>query len=151
MKKLISVALTGLVVMGGLVAPAQAQKKKKPPKPRTMEAPYQAPAIGAAGLGVCSPGTIGCIGFPSTSQETYVKVEVTDSVSPMVYATITQDLNGDNQADTSTGLCTATEEAVPIDPGFEVTVFVWEGPGPDPVCPAAATSGTIKVTFSATP
>lgn len=152
MKKVMPVALTAVLLVSGLMAPAHAQKKKKkPPKPRTAEADYAGPAIGAAGVGACSPGTLGCFGFPSTQKELYVQVQIEDSASPMVYASITQDLNGDNQADTSTGICGATEEPVPIDPGYEVTIFIWEGPGPSPVCAGLATSGTIKVTFSATP
>lgn len=152
MRKLLTFALAGSLLISGLMAPANAgKKKKKAPKPRTVEATYDAPAIGALGVGICSPGTIGCVDFPSIPGERYVKVEVKDSVGPMVYASITQDLNGDNQADTGTDICTSTEEAVPIEEGYGVTIFIWEGPGPSPVCAGAATSGTIKVTFSATP
>jgi hypothetical protein len=149
-------ALVGLVA-GLYSAPAAEAKKrkKKPKKPtkieRVAEGAYSAPAIGALGVGVCSPGTIGCVGFPTAPGELFVSVEITDTLGTPVFASVTQDTNGDNQADSSVDICGASTEPIPIEPGFEVLVFVWEGPGPSPVCAGTSSSGTIKMTFTNMP
>ncbi len=143
------IALLAVFLMAAVLGgPAMAKKKKKP-KPRTATGAYQAPAIGALGLGVCSPGTIGCFDFASTTGEYFVDVTVADAASPMVFASVGQDTDGDDNVDTSTDICGSGED-IPIQPGFGVTVFIWEGPGLTAAgpCPGASTSGEIEVTFT---
>lgn len=147
MRKVITLVVATALVFGAFAAPsAMAAKKKK--KARVMTATYDGPAIGAAGLGVCFPGTLGCFGFGSAANEHNVEVTVEDSAGTPVFASVTQDLNGDNQADTSTDICGASEGPIPIEAGYEVTVFIWEGPGASPVCAGVATSGTITAKFT---
>lgn len=147
MRKIITVLMTAAFVVGAFGAPAADAGKKKA-KPRKASATYDLPAIGAAGLGVCSPGTIGCVGFGTAANERNVEVMIEDSAGTPVYASVTQDLNGDNQADTSTDICGASDGPIAIEPGLEVTVFIWEGPGISPVCPGFASSGVINMTFT---
>ncbi len=146
MRKLATIILSASLVLGAFGAPAADAAKKK--KARTATAPYDGPAIGAAGLGICFPGTLGCFAFGTASNEHNVEVSIEDSAGTPVFASVTQDLNGDNQADTSTDICGASEGPIPIESGVEVTVFIWEGPGVSPVCPGFASSGTIKVKFT---
>jgi hypothetical protein len=145
MRKLITVCLTAMLLVAAFALP-QAEAKKK--KVRKVSGAYSAPSIGAGGLGVCSPGTIGCIPFALAAGEKFVSINIVDQSGQAVFASITQDLNGDNQSDTSTDICGATEEPVAIEPGYEVTVFIWEGPGPAPLCAGVATSGEIQAEFS---
>ncbi len=146
MRKVITVALSAVLVLGAFGAPADAGKKKKA-KPRKASATYDGPAIGAMGAGVCFPGTLGCFGFGSAANEKAVDVEVVDSLGTPVLASVTQDLDGDGFADTGVDICGKSEEPIPIEAGYEVTVFIWEGPSVSPVCPSVATNGTINVTF----
>ena len=145
MRKIVMVVLSASLVFGAFGAPAADAAKKKA---RKASATYDLPAIGAAGIGVCSPGTIGCVDFATASGERKVSVEIVDSAGTPVFASVSQDLNGDNQADVSTDICGKSDGAIPIEPGFGVTVFIWEGPGANPVCPGFASSGTINLTFS---
>ena len=146
MRKIITVVVSAAIVLGAFGAPAADAAKKKA-KPRKASATYDAPAIGAGGAGICFPGTIGCVSFGTASNEHFVEVVVEDSAGTPVFASVTQDTNGDNQADTGTDICGASEEPIPIEPGAPITVFIWEGPGASPVCPGVATSGTINISF----
>ncbi len=146
MRKVITLILATALVLGAFAAPsAQAAKKKK--KGRVATGTYDGPAIGAAGIGICFPGTLGCFGFGSAANEHSVEVKIEDNAGTPVYASVTQDLNGDNQADTGTNICGASEGPIPIEAGYEVTIFIWEGPGTNPACPGVATSGKITVKF----
>jgi hypothetical protein len=147
MRKIITLVVATGLVLGAFAAPS-AQAAKKKPKARTATANYEGPAVGVLGAGVCFPGTLGCFGFGTAATEHNVEVVIEDSAGTPVYASVTQDLNGDNQADTSTGICGASDGPIPIEAGYEVTVFIWEGPGPSPVCAGAATSGTITAKFT---
>ena len=145
MRKIVMVVLSAALVLGAFGVPAADAAKKKA---RKASATYDLPAIGIGGLGICSPGTIGCVGFGTAANERKVEVEIVDSAGTPVFASVTQDLNGDQQADTSVDICGASDGPIAIEPGFEVTVFIWEGPGASPVCPGFASSGTINMTFS---
>ena len=148
MRKLLVAALAvGLVA--GSVATAEAGKKKAPKKTtRVVEASYVAPA---RFFWAPTGDNIGGAAFPTGTGETYVSVAIEDDAGMDVSAAVGQDPEGDSTVST-TAFCTSTEDPVPIEPGLEVTVFVYVGPctSPQPA-PAFATQGTIVATFSNMP
>ena len=148
MRKLLVVAVvSGLLVSS--VASAEAGKKKAPKKTtRVAEASYVAPAYF---YWAPTGDNIGGAVFPTGAGESYVSIEISDSAGMDVSAAVGQDPEGDNTVST-TSFCTSTEEPVPIEPGLEVTVFVYVGPctSPSPA-PAFASQGTITATFSNLP
>ena len=146
-KLLIAAVVSGLIA--GSVATAEAGKKKAPKKTtRVAEASYVAPArFYYAPTG----DNIGGATFPTGAGETYVSITIEDDLGQDVSAAVGQDPEGDNTVST-TSFCTSTDEPVAIDPGLEVTVFVYAGPCTDPaLAPAFATQGTIVATFSNMP
>lgn len=146
-KLLVAAVVVGLV--GGAVATAEAGKKKAPKRvTREAEAAYIAPArLYWAPTG----DNIGGARFPTGANESYVSVTIEDTAGMDVSAAVGQDPEGDATV-TTTDFCTTTAEPVPIEPGLEVTVFVYAGPctAPQPA-PAFATQGTIIATFSNLP
>lgn len=148
MRKLVVVALvTGLLV--GSAASADARKKKAPKKTtRVAEADYIAPArLYWAPTG----DNIGGATFATAATESYVTVDIADDTGMDVSAAVGQDPEGDGTVAT-TAFCTSTEEPIAIEPGLEITVFVFVGPCTDPaLAPAFATQGTITATFSNLP
>jgi hypothetical protein len=146
-KLLVVAAVAGLVV--GSVASAEAGKKRAPKKTtRVAEASYVAPAYF---YWAPTGDNIGGVKFPTGAGETYVSVEISDDAGMDVSASVGQDPEGDNTV-SATPFCTSTEEPVPIEPGLEVTVFVYVGPctSPEPA-PAFASQGTVEATFSNLP
>jgi hypothetical protein len=147
MRRTIATLLTSALVMGALMAPAaDAAKKKK--KPRKAQATYDSPAIGIGGVaGLCN-GANGCAAFPLGAKEKFISVNVVDSTGTPVYARVTQDLDGDGQADAATPFCGKTDGKIPVEPGVTINVFVYTvGVLPAP-CQGVATSGVVKATFS---
>ena len=146
-KLLVAAVVSGLIV--GSIASAEAGKKKAPKKTtRVAEASYIAPArFYYAPTG----DNIGGASFPTGTGEAYVSITIEDDLGQDVSAAVGQDPEGDNTVST-TGFCTSTEEPVPIEPGLEVTVFVYAGPCTAPaLAPAFATQGKIVATFSNLP
>lgn len=146
---LILVLAFGLIA--GMVTSAEAgKKKKKSAKKVTREAEYtyDAPAVGSGG-GVCFAATNSCGDIATGPTERFVVVEITDQAGMDVYASIGQDLDGDNFTDNSVDICGKSEEPIPIEPGYAITVFPWAVGGPD--CPGVATTGTVKLTLSNLP
>jgi hypothetical protein len=148
-KLLVAAVVAGLIA--GAMAPAEAGKKKKAPKKttRVAEAAYIAPARfywAPAG------DNIGGATFATGSSESYVSIAIEDDAGMDVAAAVGQDPEGDNQVSIIEDFCTSTEEAVPITPGLEITVFVYAGPctSPSPA-PAFATQGSVVATFSNLP
>jgi coenzyme F420-reducing hydrogenase gamma subunit len=144
--------IVGLVA--GSVATAEAAKKKKIKKvERVVEGAYDAPSLIA--VGTCAQtGAIGCVSMISAANEVYVSAEVTDQTGQPVYVSIQGDANGDNQDDINYGtFCGATDAPIAIDAGVEL--HFWVGVTPDPgiagCVPGAATTGTLKATFSNLP
>jgi hypothetical protein len=133
-----------LGVLLGAMLPAQAGKKKT----RTATADYFAPAY--LSWNPTGEHNIGGVNFPTGSGERYVSIEIEDTTGMDVSAAVGQDPEGDGTV-TTTPFCTSTAEPVPIDPGLEVTVFVFVGPCTDPAGPALATQGTVTATFSKKP
>ena len=139
-----------LALVGGAVAsaPASAGKKKKRVE-RVVEGRYEFPAgIGSGSVGgACS----GCPAFPAGKGETWVKIEITDDLTPKAGVEFSPgDLDGDGFNDPGITVCGATDGWVQIPPGSQMQSFPWILPAAD--CPdGSATSGTIKITFSNAP
>lgn len=152
MRRMMTVLLSVVLLVGAFALPqAEAGKPKK--KTRKASGAYELPALGVAGLGLCSPGTIGCVPFPLAAGEKFVSLTINDSTGAPVFASITQDVDGDNTADESVDICGKTDKPVAVKPGVEVLVFIWEGPGraESGVCAGASSSGTIDAVFSNLP
>jgi hypothetical protein len=154
MKKALIFALVIGLIAGSMAAPAAAKKKKKKKKPvkieRVVNGSYQAPTLVAAGA-CAQTDAIGCVSFTAGSTEKYMKVKITDSTGLPVSASIQQDTNGDGQEDVTVAtFCGETAEAIAIDPSDPLDVWVDNTPNPD-CAPAAATQGTVDVTFSNLP
>lgn len=148
MRKLLVVAVVAGLVTGS-VATAEAGKKKGPKRvTRVAEGTYAAPArFWFAPTG----DNIGGAKFPTGPGESYVSVTIEDDAGMDVSAALGQDPEGDNTVST-TDFCTSTEEPVAIEPGLELTVFVYVGPCTSPApAPAFATQGKIVATFSNMP
>lgn len=146
-KLLVAAVVAGLLVAA--VGSAEAGKKKAPKKTtRVAEAAYIAPAYF---YWAPTGDNIGGVRFPTGAGEAYVSIEISDDAGMDVSASVGQDPEGDTTVST-TRFCTSTEEPVPIEPGLEVTVFVFVGPCTDPEpAPAFATQGTVTATFSNLP
>jgi hypothetical protein len=141
-RSIVLMLILGLIF--GAMLPAQAGKKKT----RKATAEYFAPAYFSY-----SPDgehNIGGVNFPSGSGERFVSIEIADNAGMDVSAAVGQDPEGDGTV-TATSFCTSTPEPVPIEPGLEVTVFVFVGPCTAPLAPAFATQGTVTATFSKMP
>jgi hypothetical protein len=157
MKKLMVLSLAlvvGLTFMAPTVEAKSKKKKKKvvPKIERTVSAGYLVP-VGAAEQGgyvTAAGNNVGGVAFTPAPGEAYVSVTITDTAGQPVSGMIAQDTNGDNLTDTSAGFCGATTEPVPIDPAYNVVVYVFEGPCSD-TTPAVATTGTVTATFSNLP
>jgi hypothetical protein len=147
MRKTISVLVAlGLVASAFAAVPADAKsKKKKTPKPYTINGTYDQPAIGTAGAGV----TLGGMTFTSSDTNTFMTVEVTDGVSPIPYGDFSWDTDGDGVSDTGVVVCGTEAKNLEVPPNTTITAFMWALPSP--FCAGFSTSGTAKVTFSATP
>lgn len=147
MRKALAVALALGLLVGALIGPAEAgkKKKKKKPAPYTLEVPYDKPAIGVLGAGVSFGGPV----IASNATNVYLTVEIIDDLSPVGYGEFSWDTNGDGINDTGVTVCGETEEPVEVPANLSMTGFMWAVPGPD--CAGASTSGLVKATFSATP
>lgn len=149
MRKALIGAIVGALLLGALAAPVHAGKKSKP---RKVEMPYSEPAYGTAGVGVCFQGASCAFFGPPAAGEKFVSVSIEDDLGTDVYASVIQDTNGDGNFlatdDLTVNFCGATTEPVEIEPGKDVSVWVWQGPGANPPCASAASSGTVTATFS---
>jgi hypothetical protein len=141
-RSIVLMLILGLIL--GAMVPAHAGKKKA----RKATADYFAPAYFS--WNPTGDHNIGGVSFPTGSGERFVSIEIADTAGMDVSAAVGQDPEGDGTV-TTTPFCTSTPEPVPIDPGLEVTVFIFVGPCTDPAGPAFATQGTVTATFSKTP
>ena len=147
MKKILVAGLAASLVFGSL-ASAEAGKKKKPKRiERVEEQTYIAPAYF---YWAPSGDNIGGVKFATGPEDKFVSIEIEDATGMDVSASVGQDPEGDGTVST-TPFCTSTEEPLPIEPGLEVTVFVFVGPCTQPPGPAVATQGTVIGTFSNLP
>lgn len=166
MKKSLTVALLVALIAGAFAAaPADAKKKKKPKVParveRVVEFKYTGGGLGvstpAASGGICpfaDPSTQSCIEFPVlSSDETYIKVEMTDTSTTKIAGFISQgDVDGDGIGDLYGDFCGGHEAPIPLEGGTApVRVSFYAGVCTDGATPSFPTTGTIKVTFSNMP
>lgn len=149
MRKTLIAVIVGAVLSSALVAPVHAGKKAKQ---RKVEMPYSEPAYGTAGIGVCFQGASCAFFGPPLRKERYVSVSIEDNLGTDVYASVIQDTNEDGNYlatdDLTVNICGETVEPIELETGKPVSVWVWQGPGLDPPCASAASSGTVTATFS---
>ena len=146
MRKILVVGLAAGLVFGSL-ASAEAGKKKPKRVERVDEQAYAAPAYF---YWAPSGDNIGGVKFATGPTDKFVSIEIKDAAGMDVSGSVGQDPEGDGTVAT-TPFCTKTEEPLPIEPGLEVTVFVFVGPCTTPPGPAVATQGTVVGTFSNLP
>jgi hypothetical protein len=152
MKKTIAILATAGLLAASFAGPADAKRKRKPKRiEREAESSYDTPAIGHPDVIVGCSGSTGCATFTVGPKERYATFEITDSLGTPVYAVGGQDLDEDGFADTRFTFCGNTEEPVEIEPSVNVNIFISAGPGMNPPCTGAASSGTVMGTFSNLP
>ena len=155
MRKTITTILAAALVLGAFAAPMADAKKKKKPKPRVVTDTYDAPAIGIAspvvsgGGSTCSGGNnIGCVEFPTTAKDKYIKIEVTDQSGQKAGGYISQgDTDGDGVGNLFGEFCGAHTAPVAITPGVPVKVSLYNGTCSDG-SQSTVTTGTVKATFT---
>ena len=138
------VALLVLGLLAGALAVEAGAKKKKPAPPRVAEAEYVAPA--AFQWNPTGDANIGGVSFPTSTGEYLVDLEIADASGMPVSAAAGQDPEGDGTV-TTTDFCGSIEDLA-IEPGLDVTVFVFPGPCTTPPGPGFATQGTVTATFT---
>ena len=158
-KTVVTILAVGLVA-GALLAPAAeaGKRKKKKSKPRVVSAAYQTPAIGVAtpavsgGASICpNDPNIGCVEFPTTRKDRYVKIEVTDASGQEAGGYVSQgDTNGDGVGDLFGDFCGGHSAPISITPGRPLKVSLYAGTCADG-SPSIVTSGTVKATFTKKP
>ena len=155
MRKTITTVLAAALVLGAFAAPMADAKKKKKAKPRVVTDTYDAPAIGVGtpvytgGASGCSGGNnIGCVEFPTTAKDKFVKIEVTDQSGQKAGGFISQgDTDGDGIGDGFGEFCGAHAGPVAITPGVPVKVSLYNGSCADG-SQSTVTTGTVKATFT---
>ena len=140
MKKSLVALLAIGVLVGSIAAPALAGKKKG----RVAEADYAAPA--AFQWNPTGDANIGGVSFPTGANENFVSLKIEDALGMPVSASAGQDPEGDTTVST-TPFCGSIKK-LPIEPGLDVTVFVFPGPCTSPLGPGFATQGTVTATFT---
>jgi hypothetical protein len=151
MRKSITLLLTASLAVGAFSAPmADAAKKKKKQVIRKASATYDTPAIGHPDVAVACSGANGCAAFAVGAKERFAAFNVTDSAGQAVYVNGGQDLTGDGLADTSFSFCGKTDKPVPVEPGYQLNLFISALPGgvPDGPCAGVGTSGSVDGLFS---
>lgn len=153
MKKSIAVALSLGLLVGALVAPAEAGKRKPKKVTRKVEGSYDLPPLVL--VGTCSQtGAIGCVTFLTGPTEKFVTASVTDQHGQPVAVSISANTDGEVGDDESYGdFCGETEEPIAVPPSTEL--HFWVGAATDiglsGCVPGAATSGKVTATFSNLP
>jgi hypothetical protein len=147
MRKLLSVALTAVLVATIFGADAGAAKPRK--RTRVAKGSYVAPATA---IGFCSQQEgIGCMTFPSGPKEKYVTAVVKDAHGQPVAISIQADTDGDSFSDKTYGtFCGKTAKPIKIDPGASLIFWVST---PASIAgtrcvPGEGTQGKITVKFS---
>ena len=152
-KSLVVLLVVGLAASLAAV-PAQAKKKAKRVE-RVVEINYDRPGIGVAPAGGYPTGfPDAATEIPTSTQDKFIKIEVTDASGQKVWGFISQgdiDGNGVNDDGYAT-FCGGHEESLPVaNPGVPIIgVYAFAG-ACDSGEPSIMTSGTIKVTFSNMP
>jgi hypothetical protein len=157
MKRALVMSLVLSLLVAGLVAPAEAGKKKKKPKrvQRVVEHSYDVASPGIPGvIGACLAAQMdnsGCINIPTGGNEKFVTVEVSDASGTPPSGILGQDTDTSNTGfEIFHTFCGGVDEPVAIpQPGAELRVSVYLAPAPG--CSGIGTSGDFKVTLSNLP
>lgn len=161
MRRTITVAIILGLLVGALIAPAEAQrkKKKKKKKPkrieRVVEHSYDFPSPGVPGVaGVCLASVAdnsGCINVPTARREKFVMIEVNDALGLGPAVVLAQNTDPDSPGfQIFHTFCGATEEPVPVpEPGAELRISVYAAPAAD--CLGIGTTGDFEATLSNLP
>lgn len=112
---------------------------------RITEWHYEGPAIGAAGLGVCTHPIHACALFQTNRNESLVELKIEDATGLPVLASVSERVDGGSLTTVGT-VCGETEEPLQITPGAELVIFPWAIGRAS--CPGPATTGTVVATFS---
>ena len=150
MRKTLSLLIMSSLLAGSVAAlPADAAKKKKKPKKRSVTATYDSPAIGAReATGICT-GSNGCVSFVPATTERSVVLDIKDALGTPVSITVGQDSDTSNATvEVVARTCGGKTEPIAIEPGYTVQVWLWVAPGVTPPCPGVGSTGTVKATFS---
>lgn len=151
MRKVIAVVV-GLTVLSGLLTvPVEAKKKPKKVE-RTYKEPYEASSIGSADATGTCVDTNGCVFIAVGLKETFLSIEIVDDTGLPVAATVGQDRTaGDNFVDRVADICGKTEEPLAIEPGLQVTVWIWALPSARLQCFGFGTTGELTAKLSNLP
>jgi len=157
MKRTLLIAVLILGLMASMLTTAEAAKKKKKKKKkgpqrieRTVEFEYTCPCTGVLQLGTLTGGDPNLGGGAITvgADDLFLKGVAADVTGLDVAVSINQD--DGTGANKATGeFCTETEDAIALDPGMEIRVFIG-GPCAD-LTPSAPVTGTITFTLSNLP
>ncbi len=160
MRRALVVGMILSLIVGALIAPAEAGKKKKKKKApvrveRVAEAEYQAPAFGSPDSGgVCLNASNSCANIATGGEDRYVKVTVEDATGTATGFTLGQDTDPATVGtETIYGdFCGTTgDTAIQLAaPGVELLSFVWAFGAV--TCPGGfGTTGKVVATFSNMP
>lgn len=159
MKKTLAVALALGLLVGALVAPAEAAKKKKKKKPerieRVVEFDYVCPCPGFYQFGSATGTNFGGGPLAIGLGEIFVKITAEDASGTSILVSINQDVDGDGFNDGVADVCAPPEdspenEPVEVNEGLEMRLFITTGTCEDG-SPSVPLGGTLTVTLSNLP
>jgi hypothetical protein len=142
-------AIAGLLAF----AAAPGASASAAPAPRVVDLRYDLPGTTVEGVGgVCLSL---CSGAFAKKGEKTLTVEAIDDHSPFAYVVVYQDFTGDGIPDQRDEMCQARGEKLTVTTKpyarigayTEAVAFSPRYPSAEQACPAAPTSGTIRLTF----
>lgn len=142
MRRAIALALSTVCLLAGAAAAATGSRTVS----RTYEPVVVSPSFPQGGVQSSSTMTL-----RTRAHEHYVTVAIQDDSGLTVPGEIRQDLDGDDEADTTYEFCGSTPAPVEIEPGVRVTIAMLTGSCGDETDPSSYgvwTTGTVTATFS---
>lgn len=151
MRRTIAIAV-GLTLLSGLLTTPVDAKKKPKKVVRTYSEPYEASSIGSAdATGTCVDQN-GCVFLGVGPNERFLSVEIVDDTGLPVAATLGQDDDTSDGFVTRIGdICGKTEEPIAIQPGLQVTIWIWALPSARLRCFGFGTTGELTAKLSNLP